>query len=115
MFALATALAITGPITVKLLTKFDRDKIFKNMNRLKHSNDEKKTRIFITDHLPKLFYNEKKQLMPEYKAAKEDVIRSGGQHTTLNIVCLLTKSVYDHHVKLFAYDCIICDYSEQFF
>ena len=64
--------AINRPIIVKLLTKFDKDKIFKNINRLKQYNDERKSRIFITDHLPKLFYNPKKQLMPEYEDAKED-------------------------------------------
>ena len=62
--------AITRPISVKLLTKFDKDKIFKNINRFRQYNDERKSRIFITDHLPKLFYNQKKQLMPEYEAAK---------------------------------------------
>ena len=64
--------AITRPIIVKLLTSFDKDKIFKNINRLKQYNDERKSRIFIMDHLPKLFYYQKKQPMPEYKAAKED-------------------------------------------
>ena len=59
-------------IIVKLSTKFGKDKIFKNMNRLKQHNDQRKSRIFITDHLPKLFYNQKKQLMPKYEAAKED-------------------------------------------
>ena len=64
--------AITRPIIVNLLAKFDKDKIFKNINRLKQYNNQTKSRLFITDHLPKLFYNQKKKLMPEHEVAKED-------------------------------------------
>ena len=58
------------PIIAKVLTTFDKDLIFKNISKLKEYNENRGSEIFVTDHLPQLFYKQKKYHMSQFKQAQ---------------------------------------------
>ena len=63
---------VIRPIIIKLLSTYDKDKLYGNISKLKAYNKNRATPIFITEHLPKIFYNHKKLLIPQFQAAKRD-------------------------------------------
>ena len=67
---------VNRPIIVKLDSMMEKSKIFRNLKRLKSYNDlrklDNKSSIFVTDHLPKVFLEQKKLLMPQFKEAKRN-------------------------------------------
>ena len=68
--------AINRPIIVKLLTLEDKNLIFKSTRNLKDFNEKRKRDdktsppIYVTEHLPKKFQEQRKLLLPYYKEAK---------------------------------------------
>ena len=60
------------PIIFKVLTTFDKELIYQNIAKLKKFYEDRDSKVFVTDHLPKVFYNHKKVLLPEFHAAKRD-------------------------------------------
>ena len=76
---------ITRPIVIKLATAMDKHIVMSNLKNLKAYNSKKQvgfdndhfhansshlhSSVFITDHLPKEFYERKKKLMPAFKSA----------------------------------------------
>ena len=76
---------ITRPIIIKLTTAFDKRTVMSNLKNLNAYNSKKQVNfnnehfhadsshrnslVFITDHLPKEFYERKKKLMPTFKPA----------------------------------------------
>ena len=75
---------ITRPIIIKLATAMDKHIVMSNLKNLKAYNLKKqnfnndhfhagsshrKSSVFITDHLPKEYYERKKKLMPAFKSA----------------------------------------------
>ena len=69
------------PIIVKLQTAFDKRLIFSQLGKLKNltNNTKESHPVFLTNHLPKLHYKQKKSLMEKFKAAKraEERVRWG--------------------------------------
>ena len=63
---------INQPVIVKVLTTFDKDIIFQNAAKLRSYNESRDSPVYITDHLPKLFYNKKKSLRSQFLAAKKE-------------------------------------------
>ena len=63
---------VIRPIIIKLLSGYDKDKLYENISKLKAYNKNRATPIFITEHLPKIFYNHKKLLILQFQAAKRD-------------------------------------------
>jgi len=61
----------TRPIIVKVMTAFDKDKIYENVKKLKQYNDESNSTVYITDHLPKIFYKQKRSLSQKFKEARK--------------------------------------------
>ena len=63
-------------IIVKLLTVSDKQSIFNSVKHLKHYNAKLKTEdrsqpyIYVSDHLPAKFQEQRKKLLPAYKNAK---------------------------------------------
>ena len=64
------------PIIIKMATNMDKQKIYsslknlKNYNTARSSNANDSSPVFVTDHLPKLFQNQKKALIPHFKEAR---------------------------------------------
>ena len=71
------------PIIVKLATAFDKHSIMRSLKHLRQYNDTqdddsphsstpndyvepRKRNIYVTEHLPKFFLDQKKKLMPDY-------------------------------------------------
>ena len=50
---------VTRPIIVKSLSTYDKDMLYENIFKLKAYNKNRVTSIFITEHLLKIFYNQK--------------------------------------------------------
>ena len=61
---------VVRPIIAKVSTIFDKELIFKNISKVKEYNENRGSEIFVTDHLPQLFYKQKKYLMSQFKEAK---------------------------------------------
>ena len=65
---------VNRPIIVKLCNSNDKRLFFSKLKNLKQYNESRKTRDFkrhyITDHLPKLFQQECKSLLPYFKQAR---------------------------------------------
>ena len=53
----------TLPILLKVSTVFEKDIIYENISKLKNYNDDRASTVFITEHLPKLFYKLQQLLM----------------------------------------------------
>ena len=49
----------TRPIIFKVSTVFDKDIIYENMSKLENYHNDRASTVFITEHLPKLFYKQK--------------------------------------------------------
>ena len=68
----------TRPIIIKVGTVFDEDTILNSAKNLKEFNatttetDRRRHKVYITEHLPKEFYLQKKKLMPKFKQARKD-------------------------------------------
>ena len=60
------------PIIFKVSMVFEKDIISENMSKLKNYNNDRASTVFITEHLPKLFYKQKQLLMQQFKDAKKD-------------------------------------------
>ena len=66
----------TRPIIVKFGSVFDKKRVMDSMVNLKkynadrHHNDPNNRSVYVTDHLPKSFYLQKKALMPVFKEAR---------------------------------------------
>ena len=64
----------TRPIIIKLTNVADKRKIFGNLKNLKSYNDSRKALnlnpVFVTEHLPKKFRQERKLPLPEFKEAR---------------------------------------------
>ena len=87
---------VARPIIIKVASSHDKYLIMSNLGNLKAYNESqklkanestescdlqiRKTPVFITEHLPKQFYNQKKRLMPKFKEA-----RQAGQKTSWSI------------------------------
>ena len=56
----------TRPIIFKVSTVFKNDIIYENMSKLKNYNDDRASTVFITEHLPKLFYKQKQLLIMDF-------------------------------------------------
>ena len=65
---------VNRPIIVKLCNSNDKRLFFSKLKNLKQYNESRKTRDFkrhyIIDHLPKLFQQERKSLLPYFKQAR---------------------------------------------
>ena len=65
---------VNRPIVMKLTNAAEKRHIFNNLKNLKGYNENRKklnqSMIYITDHLPELFQEERKLLMPYFKKAK---------------------------------------------
>ena len=65
----------TRPIIVKLSTIEERKRIFSSLKNLKNFNKVRKESntlpVYVTEHLPKDFQNQKKRLMPQFKEARK--------------------------------------------
>ena len=67
---------INRPIICKLSSINDKQSIMKATNHLKEYNNAIRSKnsnnssVYITDHLPKLYYQQKKKLLPQFKQAK---------------------------------------------
>ena len=65
---------VNRPIIAKLDSVLDKSIIFNNLKRLKSYNDQrkmdKKSTVYVTEHLPKAFLEQKKLLMPYFKKAR---------------------------------------------
>ena len=97
------------PIIVKLLTMSDKNEIFKNAKNLKDYNNQLKEdnynnpTVYITEHLPHKFQQQRKLLLPQFKEAKKKKQKAvwkalNGNYTlfmTINklILLRLTKSL----------------------
>ena len=55
-----------------MLSTYDKDMLYENIFKLKACNENRETPIFITEHLPKIFYNQKNLLIPQFQAAKRE-------------------------------------------
>ena len=62
------------PIIIKLTNEADKRKIFGNLKNLKSYNESRKALnlnpVFVTEHLPKKFQQERKLLLPKFKEAR---------------------------------------------
>ena len=82
-------------IIFKVLTTFDKEFIYQNIAKLKEFNEDGDSTVFVTDHLPKFFYNQKKVLLPELHAAKRDKKnRFVGALLRVNTVCTSTINAF---------------------
>ena len=65
---------VNRPVIVKLCNSNDKRLFFCKLKNLKQYNESRKTRDlkphYITDHLPKLFQQERKSLLPYFKQAR---------------------------------------------
>ena len=65
---------VNRPIIFKLTNAADKRRIFNNVKNLKSYNENRKEMsqgtVYITEHLPKLFQEERKLLMPYFKKAR---------------------------------------------
>ena len=81
--------AINRPIIVKLLTLEDKNLIFKSTRNLKDFNGKRKRDdktsppIYVTEHLPKKFQEQRKLLLPYYKEAKLKKQKTSGKRWTV--------------------------------
>ena len=84
---------VNRPIIIKLMNAADKRHIFANVKHLKSYNQNKKmlnhSMVYITDHLPKLFQEERKLLMPYFKKAnslkKKTIWRAENGHYYLYV------------------------------
>ena len=97
---------ITRPIVIKLATAMDKHTVMSNLKNLKAYNSKKQvdfdnehfhadsshrnSSVFITDLLPKEFYERKKKLMPACKSASKSRKKKDGLFTMENTVYLWT-------------------------
>jgi len=75
--------AVTRPIIIKLANTMDKQTILKNLKNLKDYNNDRKLQfelsscrekaqqVYITEHLPKIFYYQKKKLNSKFKEARK--------------------------------------------
>ena len=65
---------VTRPIIVKLVQAFDKSRIMRELKRLKSYNEARKKNskqtVYVTQHLPDAFLQQKKALLPKFKSAK---------------------------------------------
>ena len=65
---------LTRPIIIKLINAMDKRRIFTNLHNLKPYNQQRRlsqqSAVYVTEHLPKQFQEERKQLLPRFKEAK---------------------------------------------
>ena len=69
---------VNRPIIIKLYNYNDKHWLFSRLKFLKSYNDKRKAEnceakpIFVIDHLPKPYYEQKKALMPKFKKARQE-------------------------------------------
>ena len=74
---------ITRPLIIKFANVFDKQALLHSAKNLKSYNSNRNSSsnntqernrqsVYITDHLPKLFYQQKKELMPLFREARSD-------------------------------------------
>ena len=84
---------VNRPIIVKLCNSNDKRLFFSKLKNLKQYNDTRKTRDlkphYITDHLPKLFQQERKSLLPYFKQARRMQQKLFGELVMVITICLL--------------------------
>ena len=65
---------LTWPIIIKLINAMDKRRIFTNLHNLKPYNQQRRlsqqSAVYVTEHLPKQFQEERKQLLPRFKEVK---------------------------------------------
>ena len=63
----------TRPIIIKVNTIFDKRLVFASAKHLKsyNANQENDSKVYITEHLPATFLKQRKQLLPNFKEAKQ--------------------------------------------
>ena len=65
---------INRPIIIKVTNVSDKNLIFSNLKNLKAHNDRRRLQSlrsqYVTEHLPKLFQEERKSLLPAFKEAR---------------------------------------------
>ena len=57
---------------VKVLTTFDKDIIFQNAAKPRSYNESRDSPVYTTDHLPKLFYNQKNRCDHNFSLQKKE-------------------------------------------
>ena len=69
---------VNRPIVIKLYNNEDKRWLLSHLRHLKEYNNERKRRndsigtVFVTDHLPKIHYDQKKALMPLFNLARKE-------------------------------------------
>ena len=69
---------INRPIIFKVANNSDKQMILNSLKNLRGYNEDKKsdnskaTKIYVTEHLPKTLYEEKKRLLPQYHKAQSE-------------------------------------------
>ena len=69
---------INRPIIFKVANNSDKQMILNSLKNLRGYNEDKKsenskaTKIYVTEHLPKTLYEEKKRLLPQYHKARSE-------------------------------------------
>ena len=63
---------ISRPIIVKLDSAFSKRNIFKSLKHLKEYNKDSEKNVFVTEHLPKPFYEKKKRLLLYFEQARSE-------------------------------------------
>ena len=69
---------VNRPIIIKLYNNEDKRWLLSHLRHLKEYNNERKRgndslgSVFVTDHLPKIYYDQKKALMPLFNLARKE-------------------------------------------
>ena len=111
---------VIRPIIVKLANATTKHNIFGNLKRLKTYNRAKKLEgkplLFVTDHLPKKFLEQKKLLMPHFIQAKKNQQK---HHGGLKMANMLSTSIKERflyqEIILLKNDCPIDRLPDFFF
>ena len=88
---------LTRPIIIKLINAMDRRRISRNLHNLKPYNQQRRlsqqSTVYVTEHLPKQFQEERKQLLPRFKEAKRLIKKKlSGRQKTDTMRCILITS-----------------------
>ena len=82
------------PIIFKVLTTFDKELIHQNIAKLKKFNEDRDSKVFVTDHLPKVFYNQKKYYYQSFMVPNLIKNRFVGALLKVNTVCTSTINAF---------------------
>ena len=63
---------VSRSMIVKLDSAFSKRTIFKSLNHLKEYNEDPEKNVYVTEHLSKPFYEEKRRLLPYFKQTRSE-------------------------------------------